>query len=249
VALERLLPDPGSVDPAEAYADLRLGERARADRPYVIANMVATVDGRATLGGRTETISSATDRELFLGLRTQVDAVMAGPATIGLERYGPLVRSPERRSLRRTAGLDEVPLAVTVTRTMELPVQAPLFQDAGARIVVLTNSDREAPATEADVTVERLPGDDLDLVAAMEALRLRHGVRSVLMEGGPTLLGAMLGAGLVDELFLTRSPLIVGGGGEVTIVEGEPLPEPPRLTIVSVLRDESFFFLRYRVGA
>ena len=63
-----------------------------ADRPYVVANMVASADGRATARGSQRRRSPATaDRELFHDLRTQVDAVMVGPATIAIERYGPLV--------------------------------------------------------------------------------------------------------------------------------------------------------------
>ena len=63
--------------------------------------MVASVDGRATLGGQTEAISSDRDRELFHSLRAQVDAVMVGTGTIAIERYGPLARRPEVRQRGR----------------------------------------------------------------------------------------------------------------------------------------------------
>src|SRR5438105_2980184 len=181
VDLQRLFPDQRPVTPEEAYASLGLEERAREDRPYVIANMVATLDGRATLGGRTKSISSNADRALFHALREQVDAVMAGTGTIAIERYGPIVRDPERKRRRAERGLPPVPLAVTATRSLELPVQVPLFQDAESRIVVLTSSDREAPAAPAQVTVERVATSaDLDLVRAMETLRRTHGVRTLL---------------------------------------------------------------------
>jgi riboflavin biosynthesis pyrimidine reductase len=207
--------------------------------------MVATADGRATLAGRTELISSDSDRELFLTLRSQVDAVMAGPATIGIERYGPIVRSEERRERRRELGLEPVALAVTASRSMELPVEAPLFQDPGSRIVVLTNSEREPPPVAAELTVERIPGDDLDLVAGFARLAERHGVRSLLVEGGPTLLAGVVAVGALDELFLTLAPKLVGGSGEIGIIEGAAPTAPLDLELRSVLKEESFLFLRY----
>jgi riboflavin-specific deaminase-like protein len=245
--LEELFPGKGSVEAARAYADLQLAELASSDTPYVIANMVSTADGRATLAGRTEQISSDADRELFLTLRTQVDAVMAGPGTIGIERYGPIVRSTERRERRRELGLEPIPLAVTASRSMELPVDAPLFQDEASRIVVLTNSDREPPAVPAELIVERIPGEDLDLVAGLARLAQNHGVRSLLVEGGPTLLASLVAYGALNELFLTLAPRLVGGAGEIGILEGAGPAEPLELELHSALKDGAFLFLRYRI--
>ena len=210
--------------------------------------MISTSDGRATLDGRTARISSETDRALFHSLRTQVDAVMVGTGTIAIERYGPLARRPEVRRHRAALGLPEAPLCVTMSRSMELPVDAPLFQDPGTHVVVLTNSDREPPPSRCRLTIERLPGEDLDLVAAAATLRGRHGVRAMLLEGGPTVLAAMVNAGLVDELFLSISPLLVGGD-EPSLLEGFALDPPRRLGLVSVLEEESYLFLRYRIVA
>jgi riboflavin-specific deaminase-like protein len=249
--LQRLFPDHEPVPLEDAYATLGLAERARDDRPYVIANMVSTADGRATLAGRTKSISSEADRALFHELRGQVDAIMAGTATIAIERYGPLVRDDDRRQKRVERGLEPVPVAVTASRSMELPTQTPLFQDRGSHIIVLTGSDRKAPAAPARVTVERLPAagtSELDLVAGMESLRGSHGIRTLLLEGGPTLLGAMLEAGLVDELFLALAPVIVGGAAEVGIVESATLARPLELELIGLLEDEAFLFLRYGIG-
>jgi riboflavin biosynthesis pyrimidine reductase len=234
------------VTAEQAYGSLGLQERAHPDRPYVVANMISTADGRATLGGHTEAISNDTDRHLFHMLRGQVDAVMAGTATIALEHYGPLARRPEVRRRRAELGLPEQPLACTASRSMELPVDAPLFCDPGSRIVVLTNSDRDPPPCAAQLVVERIPGPELDLVAGAQRLRSRHGVRAMLLEGGPTLLAAMVAAGVVDELFLSLSPLLAGGD-EPSLLQGTAFERPPRLELRSVLEDESFLYLRYAV--
>src|SRR5204863_8946639 len=132
------------------------------------------------------------DRVLFHALREQVDAVMVGTSTIAIERYGPLVRDDARRARRAERGLERVPLAVTVSRSLELPVTAPLFQDQESRIVVLAGASGEPPDAEAEVIVERVPAPDgtsIDLVAGLERLRERYDVSTVLLEGGPTLLG------------------------------------------------------------
>jgi riboflavin biosynthesis pyrimidine reductase len=208
--------------------------------------MVSTPDGRATVGGRTKPLSSGADRELFHRLREQVDAVMVGVATIAIENYGPLVSDGERRERRRARGLDAVPTAVTATRSMELPVDAPLFADPGSTVVVLTNSRREPPPVAAQLTVERQNGDVLDLAAGMATLRRQQGVRALLLEGGPTLLAAMIAARLVDELFLSVAPVLVGAAGEPSILEG-PVEGPVGLTLLSAFHDDGHLFLRYSV--
>ena len=58
---------------------------------------------------------------------------MVGTGTIAIERYGPLARRPEVRERRAALGLPETPLCVTASRSMELPVDAPLFQDPDSR--------------------------------------------------------------------------------------------------------------------
>jgi riboflavin-specific deaminase-like protein len=252
VTIEQLFPERRSLPLDSAYADLGLAERAEAlRRPYVVANMVSTVDGRGALGGRTKELSSPADRALFHALREQVDAVMAGTATIAIEGYGPLIREEARRTRRAARGLAPVPVAVTASRSLELPTTAPLFADPGSRIVVLANRVGPAPASGADVIVEPVPGPDertIDFVAGLELLRERYGVRTLLLEGGPTLLGAMLDAGVVDELFLTLAPLIAGVP-EPSPVEGGPLPEPLRLGLIGLLEHEAFLFARYALGA
>ena len=210
--------------------------------------MISTGDGRATLAGHTERISSDTDRVLFHSLRSQVDAVMVGIGTIAIEGYGPLARRPAVRERRRELGLPETPLCVTASRSLELPVDAPLFQDPESHVIVLTNSDREPPPCKCRLTVERIPGSELDLTVGATILRTRHGVRAVLMEGGPTLLAAMLDAGLVDELFLSISPLLVGGD-EPSLLEGSALEQPLGLRLISLLEEESYLYLRYELGA
>jgi 2,5-diamino-6-(ribosylamino)-4(3H)-pyrimidinone 5'-phosphate reductase len=88
-------------------------------------------------------------------------------------------------------------------------------------------------------------GHDLPLL--MARLREDYGVRSVLGEGGPTLNSHLLAADLVDELFLTLSPKLVGGPAAITIVAGRELVEPVDLELVWTLKGGDSMFTRWRV--
>jgi riboflavin-specific deaminase-like protein len=242
--LRRLDPDPAEVTPLEAAQSLHPAEHAPAARPYVLANMVSSADGHATLAGKSGGLSNEADRELFHALREQVDAVLVGTGTLRTERYGPFVRDPERRARREATGLAPNPIGCTVTRSMVLPDDIPLFQDPDSTIVVYTSSDDEPPDVAARLQVTRLPAEMLTLTSALERLRADHDVRSVLCEGGPTMLGALLVEGLVDELFLSVAPRLVGGHG-LAVVEGPALPEPAELDRAWVLESDGVLFLRY----
>ena len=209
--------------------------------------MVSTLDGRAAVDGRSAPMSGPADRALFHVLRTQVDAVMAGAGTMRTERYGPLVPKAEHRARRQALGLAARPVAVTVTRTLFLPADLPLLQDADSTLLVFTTAPGEAPPAAATVTVEHLDPADAGMGVVMRRLRAGHGVRSLLCEGGPHLLGSLVAAGVLDELFLSVSPLLAGGGEAPRITMGEPPREPVALELVGALEHEGSLFLRYRV--
>ena len=80
--------------------------------------------------------------------------------------------------------------------------------------------------------------------AALADLRAR-GVRALLSEGGPTLFHGFVAAGLVDELFLTVTPLLTGDEAETAIVRGARLADPARFTLRWMLRADDELFLRY----
>jgi riboflavin-specific deaminase-like protein len=246
MTLRRLDPDPAEVTPLEVAQSLQPGERAPATRPYVLANMVSSADGRATLAGKSGGLSNEADRELFHALREQVDAVLVGTGTLRTERYGPFVRDPERRARREAAGLAPNPIGCVVTRSLMLPDDIPLFEDPDSTIVVYTSAEADPPDVAARLEVTRLPAETLTMTTALERLRADHGARSVLCEGGPTILGALLAEGLADELFLSLAPRLVGGRG-LGVVEGPALVEPTELDRAWVLDSEGLLLLRYRV--
>ena len=205
--------------------------------------MIATVDGRAARDGRSATIGGEADLQRLLDLRERADAVLIGTGTLRAEGYDRLVRSDERRSRRVEAGRPEDPLAVILSRRFDVPWEAGLFQAPRQPVLVYTGADSgEPPEVPAPVEVVRLEVAGLpEMLADLQA----RGVRALLSEGGPTMHGALWAAGVVDELYLTISPLITGDADEPTIVEGGRLPEAAGLELVSVDRAGSELFLRY----
>jgi riboflavin-specific deaminase-like protein len=246
VTLRRLLPVPGALTADEMAGALAFAELAPAERPYVAVNMVATVDGRATVSGRTAPISSVADRQVFHALRTRVDAVMVGAGTVRTERYGRLVRDPARRAQRRAAGLDPDPLAIVVSGRLDIPADVPLLQDPAQRVVIITAS--EAVIAGVAARVAYLRSSPVDLPAALALLRSEHGVRSILCEGGPRLNGSLLTDGLIDELFLTTSPTLAGSAGALTIITGTAGGEPRPVELVWLLSSGSELFARYALA-
>jgi riboflavin-specific deaminase-like protein len=239
-----LIPEQRETSPERLAAGLRLADRAPADRPYLALNMVSTVDGKATMDWRTRGISTDVDRDLFHHLRTQADAVMVGAGTVRVERYGIVTKTPELRAKRVEEGRPEVPLAVIVSGRLDLPADLPILNEPEQAVVIATGSDAVIPGLGGQVTYERV-GDDLPLL--MARLRSERGVRSVLCEGGPTLNSFLLAAGLVDELFLTLNPKLLGGASAITIVAGRELVEPAELELVSLAEAAGELFTRWRI--
>ncbi len=241
-----LYPDARDTSPEAMASKLRLGERAPAERPYLVLNMVSTLDGKAALDWRTKGLSTELDRRLFHHLRTQVDAVMIGAGTARVERYGRIMKSDELRQKRVREGLAAEPLAVVVSARLDLPADLPLLQTREQEVVIATGSDAVLQGTAARIEYLRT-GDDLPLL--MAKLRDGHDVRSVLCEGGPTLNSHLLAADLVDELFLTLNPKLSGGAAAFTIVAGRELVEPRELALVSVAEGDGDLFTRWRIAS
>ena len=224
--MRRLLPDPGPTSVSEQLETYRPWERASEERPLVGMNFVATVDGRATIEGRSGPIGSDADTQMLVGLRKRFEAVMIGAGTMRAERYGPME-----------------PLVVLVSGRLDLPWDAPLFTDAGGEALVFTASEAEPPETAASVEVVRHEGA-VNLREALRHLRQERGIRALLSEGGPHLHAQMQADGLVDDLFLTIAPKLSGGGAP-RITEGS-LPSVADLELAWLLEEDGELFARYR---
>ena len=241
--MQLVYPEHRPTSPEELASGLRLHELAPPDRPYLGLNMVSSLDGKATLNWRTKGLSTEVDRRLFHHLRTQADAVMVGAGTAREERYGRMTKNDELRDKRVGEGRSPEALAVVVSGRLDLPRDLPLLNEAEQAVLIATGVEHSLVDTHPGIEYARV-GDDLPRL--MAELRER-GVRSVLCEGGPTLNSFLFAAGLVDELFLTMNPKVVGGAAALTIVAGRELVEPVELDLLSVAEAEGELFTRWRV--
>jgi riboflavin-specific deaminase-like protein len=243
--LHQLYPEPRLVGIRELLEELKLAGKAPTGRPYTIANFVASADGHAAFRGRSRWLSDDADRELFHGLREHVDAILVGTGTLRVERYGRIVRDPERRHRRAASGLAPDPLACIFSRSGDVPTGIPLFADPASRIVVFTAPALDTSGLAAQVEVVRLDPGELTLTTMMRRLRADYDVHTVLCEGGPTVFGALLQEDLVDELFVSLSPKLSGGGSAPSITSGPELAELRNLELVWTLELASALYLRY----
>jgi riboflavin biosynthesis pyrimidine reductase len=217
------------------------------DRPWVALNMASSADGRATVGGTSGGLGSEADHRQFAALRREVDCVLVGTGTLAAERYGSLIRDPAAREERVHAGRSPEPMCCIVTRSGRLPLDIPLFHDPEQVIAVYTGAQVAFDGVRADVNVEH-SSDGSSFGAALRDLRARHDVRVVLCEGGPRVVGALVAEGLLDEMFLTLSPMLVGGNGVKNLIEGREAVPPVPLELIRVLESDGYLFLRYLVS-
>jgi riboflavin biosynthesis pyrimidine reductase len=239
----RLRPAGPPAAAEDLLREARMGDSAPGDRPYLFMNFVESADGRATREGSSRALGSDADLEMLLALRTVADAVLVGPGTIRVEGYGRLC-GEERRARRVAAGQPPDPPLVIFGRRFDIPWDASLFAAAGQPVLIYTAVPGEVPDVAAPVEVVRL--EPYTSAAALADLRAR-GIRALLSEGGPTLFRGLMVDGLVDELFLTLSPELVGGE-ERRLIPGPPLDPVIELSLRWVLEADGELFLRYRLG-
>ncbi len=237
--VRELLPDPRpDVDVYESYA------AGWVDGGGFRLNMIASVDGAASANGYSRGLQTAGDNRIFAALRDLADVVLAGSGTTQAEGYGPADLDDARLARREAYGLrSELPVGV-ISRSLRLDLSAPLFQRREHRPFVIT-CGRPVPAEVAAVAEVLVCGEqdiDYDLLRAELAAR---GLTRVLCEGGPTILGAMLGAGAVDELCLSVSPFLMGPGAPRIVDGARWQHDAITMRLGTVLEEDGALFLRY----
>jgi riboflavin biosynthesis pyrimidine reductase len=224
---------PGDPASAEALLDVPEGRR-------LLVNFVVALDGQATRDGGSSALGGEGDHAMFHALREVVDGVLAGTGTLRAERYGRLVRKPERRAQRAERGLDPDPVMLIITRSGRVPWSAPLFDEPEQRVLIAGPAEPpDGLAAQIEVIDVVEPRDALDAFA-------ERGVGRVLCEGGPALTHSLLSNGLVDELFLTLDPSLAGGAG-LGLLHGVELADPARAQLRWVLRHGDELLLRYEL--
>ena len=216
------------------------------DLPYTITNMVSSLDGQASAGGKVAGIGSEVDRTTMRNIRAQVGAVIIGAGTLRAERLS--LGLDDRAQCRQ-------PLAVILTGGGDVPLRDNLVSHEGQAVLVITTRRRASTLRRSlkdRAEVLGIPEDPdgyPDPKHALRYLRQRRGIVSVLVEGGPKLNQNLISHGLIHELFLTVAPELLGGSSYSprTILEGH-LPKSVALRLISVHLASDELFLRYSVS-
>lgn len=214
---------------------------------WLRVNFVASADGAVTVDGGSAGLSGTADMRVFKILRMRCDVLLVGAGTVRREsgHYRGLRLNAERVDWRRRAEMPDHPRMAVVSGTADLDPESPLFAEAGARPIVVTCQAAPAAAREAlsQVSDVIVAGEqEVDFDAAVRELR-RRGLRQILCEGGPHVLGAVTAADLVDELCLTVSPMLAGAGaGRITAGPTSPVR---RMQLAHVLEADDYLLLRY----
>lgn len=201
------------------------------NRPYVVMNMVATIDGKILSGNRDEAVmdlGSTVDHATLRQLEHSVQAVMIGAGT-----------------LRATKGIwyPRHLFRFVLTASGVLDRASRFFTDVPERAFVVLSSPDVAGSD-----VLRFGAENLDFCAMLRHLRQELGIETLLVEGGSELNAQFLERELADELFLTVAPKIKLGRDTPTYAGGEPLPREriQNYRLIEHHRAGDEIFLRYR---
>ncbi|MXW59997.1 MAG: pyrimidine reductase family protein [Acidimicrobiia bacterium] len=230
------------VDPVALYAsDSRI---PHPDRPWLMLNMVTSADGATSADGVSASLSSPVDRRVFAAIRSVADVVVVAAETVRREGYGPPKSSPEAAADRATRNQAPRPRLAVVSRSLDLDFTAPVFGDSPPPLLFTVTEPPADRLAQAEVVAEvhRMGADRVDLTAAMARIG-ELGAAVVLAEGGPTLNGQLLDAGLLDEVCWTISPVLAGGDSS-RMAKGAPA-RLQQLRLDRVLAQDHTLFLRY----
>lgn len=226
--------------------------------PHVFVNMASSIDGKITTRTREAfSLGSDDDRVMMETLRERADAVMIGAGTVRDEDPPLLIRDPLRRDRRIAAKGAPHPLNVVISASLDFEVEGSrFFSCSETERLVYTGAGtdrarkRQVERNAELVVVGRDATGSLELGEILADLR-RRGVRELLLEGGGMLNFAMLNAGLVNEIYLTICPMVIGGKTAPTSFSGEGFirEEIHNLELISTRANErGELFLRYRVA-
>jgi riboflavin biosynthesis pyrimidine reductase len=214
-------------------------------------DMVTSVDGAASVAGRSAGLQTPGDNAVFAVLRDLSDVILVGAGTARAEGYGPAVPGPARQARRRELGYPPIARIAVVSRSLDIDPASPLIAGAapGCRTLVVTHSasdlDRRAALERAGAEVVVAGDGDVNLVRVREELMAR-GLRRIVCEGGPTLLADLVAARAADELCLSSTPWLAGpGAGRISA--GRPWEGVLRAELTHLLEEDGALFARYRL--
>lgn len=232
------------------YSSLRLPSPP-VGRPFIAINMISSLDGKVTVQGELKpgSLGGSFDRQTMNVIRNRFDAVLSGGNTLRSHPFY-LGVPQEYEKDRVSRGLNPQPYTVCLTGSGRLDPDGPLFQNPPLPPIVLTSSsgaENLDPAIKQVSQVEVLP-EGAGMLEISQLLLDKYNVHYLLVEGGPSVNYQFLQAGIVDQLFLTLAPRLVGARNEHSLAMGdEVLPQPNEISLLSAHPHENELYLRYQL--
>jgi 5-amino-6-(5-phosphoribosylamino)uracil reductase len=222
----------------------------RPARPCCFLNVAMSLDGKiASFAREMPTFPSRADRRLMDEVRARADAVLIGAGTLRAADYPLRIRSGTLRRKRRSTGRPEQPLNILLSNSLRLPLAGRFFAADDIQRIIVTSrsaSTHRIRQVSSRARVILLGERRVDPRRLMGRL-VRLGIKSLLLEGGGETNFSFLDRGLVDEIYLTLCPVIVGGSASPTPVDGPGfLPARyPWFRLDGVRRKGDELFLHY----
>lgn len=233
--------EPGEA-PVDALEVQRGYQRGHPDRPWLLGNFVATIDGATVVDGGSTAINDEDDMMMFHALRAVTDVIVVGAGTVRAENYGPVKFDTERRAARRDVGQAEVPRLVVISGSLGLDPDHRIFGDPSQRVTILT--DDEAPEDRFVSLSQVADVVRLSSTGAREIVEYLGDEGILLCEGGASLMGHFVAARLLDEMALTISPLMVAGQSN-RVAQGAGAKPPLQMRLDDLLFGDRCLLLRF----
>ena len=232
---------------------------------YVFSNFVISRDGKTSFsipgheGGGDISGFNRHDQWIMALCRSRADGVIVGANTLRSETHHKWTSDfifPEDKEafaeLRKIEGRSEFPFQIFVTNSGEIDSTADVFKDEKLRSIVIVPTKAADQVRKLELhncSILEIGSEQVALGLIAENLQKDFGIKDILCEGGPRLYGSMVAEKLIDEEFLTSSPVLVGGSRESLrpgLIDGVALEPNNQLagSLGSVRRCGDMLFLR-----
>lgn len=220
-----------------------------AHRPFIACNMVTSLDGKVTADGtQPSSLGSSFDLKTMGVIRSHFDAVLAGGNTIRLHPYY-LGVPVELEGSRQGRGLARQPLTVLLTQSGNLDPFSSLFTKAPRPPIIITSATGAQNLTssiQGQSKIEIMENPDPQSITTL--LQTKYAVKRLLVEGGPSVNYQFMQAKLMDDLFLTLHPSLIGKRTDLSLSAGDHVLEKAHdIQLISVNREGNELFLHYRI--
>ena len=248
ICMKQIFPEEIEVDPAAVYNnDVRTPLDSR---PWILLNMVNSVDGFISFEGRAGGLSGPADKNVYQIIRGLADIILVGAGTVRAENYqAPKTPEGNLAELRESRGQEKRPRIAVLSGELNLDPDMGLFAErhpADKPPLIYTKREslkKNASQFTSSAEIVDFPEEELNVSRVLEDL-LNKDAKIVVCEGGPNLNAHLLAAGVIDEFCLSVSPRAVGGEDPAVFLN-QPVDSPTELSLDRILLEEEFLFCRY----